>query len=579
MPYLNGGLFQRSDLDQRVADLPDDLFADILGAEDATGLLYRYSFTVEESKPAVVNRRTAKSNAKGSGPCFRAGISREVHPLLPKNGSDPRLCSSPADIKAAIDPEMLGKVFEELVTGRHETGSYYTPRVVVSFMCREAIKAYLSGRRFPSPSGRNAGGGEDQTVAASECSVLSTQYSGGAVGEGILLPSPSGRGAVGEGTLLPSPSGRRAVGEGILLPSPSGRGAAGEGILLPSPSGRGAGGEGNPAIAALVDRQDVSGLNSAQAQRILAALEGLKALDPACGSGAYLVGLLQELVLIAIRIMGDVAIFVNMDSADVWVHPEIFELDQDLQADPHCRRAARLLFAHGPALGQSAVSLGRAAPSRASPGGSSASAAPASFTTSCGSTISAALKPTGRFPPTKRPRSNGEWVKAPGLELFRAMEAALGPLPLVAEDLGLITPEVDALRLELGMPGMKVLQFGFSDKGAHMHLPQQFTPETVAYTGTHDNDTTQGWWNAANEKERAAVEAGGAGERRPGVAVDARGEGSVAEIAIAPAQDLLELGSEARMNTPAVARGIGAGARRKVAGRRSWPSGWRRWPK
>ena len=218
VPYLNGGLFQRSDLDQRVADLPDDLFADILGAEDATGLLYRYSFTVEESKPADVNRRTAKSNVKGSGPCFWAGISREVHPLSPKNGPDPGLCSSPADIKAAIDPEMLGKVFEELVTGRHETGSYYTPRVVVAFMCREAIKAYLSGRRFSSPSGRNAGGGEDQTIAATEYSVLSTQYSGGAAGEGILLP-PSGKGAAGEGTLLP-PLSFRERGSGRGHPTP-----------------------------------------------------------------------------------------------------------------------------------------------------------------------------------------------------------------------------------------------------------------------------------------------------------------------------------------------------------------------
>ena len=99
---------------------------------------------------------------------------------------------------------------------------------------------------------------------------------------------------------------------------------------------------------------------------------------------------------------------------------------------------------------------------------------------------------------------NGEWIKAPGLELFSALEAALGPLPLVAEDLGLITPEVDALRLELGMPGMKVMQFGFSDKGAHMHLPHQFTPATVAYTGTHDNDTTQGWWKT-QEKRSAAL--------------------------------------------------------------------------
>ena len=151
---------------------------------------------------------------------------------------------------------------------------------------------------------------------------------------------------------------------------------------------------------------------------------------------------------------------------------------------------------------------------------------------------------------------NGEWVKAPGLELFRALEAALGPLPLVAEDLGVITPEVDALRLELGMPGMKVLQFGFGDKGAHMHLPHRFTPGTVAYTGTHDNDTTQGWWKTAGKTERSAVEAyvGPVGGQA-GVAADSRGRGSVAEMAVVPAQDLLELGSEARMNTPAVASG------------------------
>ena len=103
---------------------------------------------------------------------------------------------------------------------------------------------------------------------------------------------------------------------------------------------------------------------------------------------------------------------------------------------------------------------------------------------------------------------------------------------------------------------MKVLQFGFSDKGAHTHLPQQFVPATVAYTGTHDNDTTQGWWNTANKKERAAVEAlVGPVNNRPVWPLMRAAGGSVAEIAIAPAQDLLELGSEARMNTPAVAQG------------------------
>ena len=111
------------------------------------------------------------------------------------------------------------------------------------------------------------------------------------------------------------------------------------------------------------------------------------------------------------------------------------------------------------------------------------------------------------IPASEETAVNGEWVKAPGLELFRALEEALGPLPLVAEDLGLITPEVDALRMELGFPGMKVIQFGFSDKGAHIHLPHRYTPGTVAYTGTHDNDTTQGWWAVQSKAERAAIEA------------------------------------------------------------------------
>ena len=156
----------------------------------------------------------------------------------------------------------------------------------------------------------------------------------------------------------------------------------------------------------------------------------------------------------------------------------------------------------------------------------------------------------------------GEWIKAPGLELFRALEAALGPLPMVAEDLGVITPEVTAIRQALGMPGMKVLQFGFGSggdfdpRGAHVHLPHRFVPATVVYTGTHDNDTTQGWWNAAGEYERAAVEAlVGPVNGRPVWPLIRAAQGSVAEIAVAPVQDLLELGSEARMNTPAVAQG------------------------
>ena len=257
----------------------------------------------------------------------------------------------------------------------------------------------------------------------------------------------------------------------------------------------------------------------------------------------------------AIRILGDVAIFVNMDSADVWVHPGIFELDEDLKPiriagvppdyfSPTGQRWGNPLYRWDVLAARGfdwwvdrirrAVQLYDIVRLDHFRGFEAYWAIPAAEETAV----------------------NGEWIKAPGLELFRALEAALGPLPLVAEDLGLITPEVEALRLELGMPGMKVLQFGFSGKGAHTHLPHKFTAGTVAYTGTHDNDTTQGWWNSAIEKERAAAEAlVGPVNGRPAWPLIRAAEASVAEMAIVPAQDLLALGSEARMNTPAVPAG------------------------
>ena len=257
----------------------------------------------------------------------------------------------------------------------------------------------------------------------------------------------------------------------------------------------------------------------------------------------------------AIRILGDVAIFVNMDSADVWVHPDLFELDEDLNPvciagvppdyfSPTGQRWGNPLYRWEVqaerGFGWWIERIRRA----------------------CALYDVIRLDHFRGFeaywaiPAGEETAVGGEWLKAPGLALFRALRAALGPLPLVAEDLGLITPEVDALRIELGMPGMKVMQFGFNSKGAHIHLPHRFTPQTVAYTGTHDNDTTQGWWDAAGRVERSAVEAylGPVGKRLVWPVIRAV-EASVAQVAVVPAQDLLELGSEARMNTPAVAAG------------------------
>ena len=151
---------------------------------------------------------------------------------------------------------------------------------------------------------------------------------------------------------------------------------------------------------------------------------------------------------------------------------------------------------------------------------------------------------------------NGSWEEGPGAGFFRNVQARLGELPLIAEDLGLITPEVDELRAELGYPGMRVVQFAFDENPLNPHLPENYPENTVAYTGTHDNDTITGWWETASPEERSA-----AGSRFPAPQV-APNEAflqlvlrSRARIAIAPLQDVLGLGSEARMNTPGTNEG------------------------
>jgi 4-alpha-glucanotransferase len=152
----------------------------------------------------------------------------------------------------------------------------------------------------------------------------------------------------------------------------------------------------------------------------------------------------------------------------------------------------------------------------------------------------------------------GEWLEAPGEAFFNLLKQRLGGLPIVAEDLGVITPEVEALRDQFGFPGMKVLQFAFDSDRANPFLPFNYVNRNcVVYTGTHDNDTTMGWFTARSPEEQARV-------------VDYLGcvcpegihwslirlaLGSVANQAIFPFQDLLGLGNDARLNTPSVADG------------------------
>ncbi|HEY7728643.1 MAG TPA: 4-alpha-glucanotransferase [Candidatus Eisenbacteria bacterium] len=149
---------------------------------------------------------------------------------------------------------------------------------------------------------------------------------------------------------------------------------------------------------------------------------------------------------------------------------------------------------------------------------------------------------------------HGRWVAGPGVKLFHTLRAALGDLPLVAEDLGVITDDVEALIAELGLPGMRVLQFGFGESDS-IHLPHHFSPSTLVYTGTHDNDTTRGWWAALSDEARTRArdylglpESGDEGIEW---ALIRAAYESVAEWAIVPVQDVLGLGSGARMNLPA----------------------------
>ena len=257
----------------------------------------------------------------------------------------------------------------------------------------------------------------------------------------------------------------------------------------------------------------------------------------------------------AIRIMGDIAIFVNFDSADVWTHPDLFELDEELNPT----RVAGVPPDYFSPTGQrwgNPLYRWNLLEERAFVWWIRRVARAAQLYDIVRLDHFRGFEAYWAIPAVEETAINGEWVKAPGLKLFRALEAELGPLALVAEDLGLITAEVDALRMELGFPGMKVLQFGFGDRGAHIHLPHRFEPGCVAYTGTHDNDTTQGWWAAADKQVQAAVQAYvGPVNGGPSWPLIRATAASVAELAIVPAQDLLELGSEARMNTPSVANG------------------------
>jgi 4-alpha-glucanotransferase len=257
-----------------------------------------------------------------------------------------------------------------------------------------------------------------------------------------------------------------------------------------------------------------------------------------------------------IRIIGDVAIFVNYDSADVWRHPDLFYLDQNLQPTVVAGVPPDAFSATGQRWGNP---LYRWDVCKAR--GYDWWVQRMSWTlTSCDIVRLdhfRGFESYWEIPASEPTAVNGKWVAGPKDDLFQVLHSRLGDLPFIAEDLGLITPEVDEMRERLGIPGMKVLQFGFGDPGAHIYLPHNFVPNCVVYTGTHDNDTTLGWWKSGASTEEKCWASAYFGESEDGMhwAFVRAAFTSVAKLAVVPLQDVLGWKSNGRMNTPSQSDG------------------------
>jgi 4-alpha-glucanotransferase len=268
-----------------------------------------------------------------------------------------------------------------------------------------------------------------------------------------------------------------------------------------------------------------------------------------------------------VRMMGDIPIYVSHDSADVWSNPDLFELNPDGSSIKVAGVPPDYFSATGQLWGNPIYRWDHMQASgykwwierlRATLG----------MVDMVRLDHFRGFEGYWEVPAGEATAINGRWAKGPGASLFEALEAALGELPIVAENLGVITPDVEAVRHQFGFPGMSVLQFAFgTDPQAPTFRPHNYPREVVAYTGTHDNDTTVGWWQSqgAGDSTRTAADV----ERERGFTkaylnTDGREihwafirtiMASVADTVIVPLQDVLGLGNEARMNLPGSTKG------------------------
>ena len=253
----------------------------------------------------------------------------------------------------------------------------------------------------------------------------------------------------------------------------------------------------------------------------------------------------------SIRVVGDIAIFVDYDSADVWSQRELWRLRDDLEPEVVSGVPPDAFSADGQRWGNPLYNWDMMR-SRGYRWWIQRLAWAAQTCDYIRLDHFRGFEQFWEIPAQEPTAINGRWVDGPKDDLFLRVREALGGLPFFAEDLGVITAEVNALRERLQIPGMAVLQFGFSDPGAHIYLPHRLTADRVIYTGTHDNDTTLGWWNSgATEHERSEVNAY-LGPCLDGInwALIRAAQRSVASLSVVPVQDVLGLGSEARLNTP-----------------------------
>ncbi len=251
-----------------------------------------------------------------------------------------------------------------------------------------------------------------------------------------------------------------------------------------------------------------------------------------------------------IRIIGDIPIFVAYDSADVWSHPDLFYLNKDGSPSVVAGVPPDYFSETGQRWGNPLYRWDRVA---AENYGWWAQRIHMNLVQADIARIDhfRGFEAYWEIPATEETAVIGQWVKGPGMAFFEAIQERLGDLPIIAEDLGVITPAVEELRDRFDLPGMKILQFAFGGERNSGFLPFNYVPNSVVYTGTHDNETTLGWYLNASEAERDHA--------RRYMTVSGQdivwdlirlAYASVSVMAVIPMQDLFVLGNEARMNYP-----------------------------